>query len=150
MDNIIAGIAQEGHGAIQVEEAGRSKLIVTIVGPICFWWQPGQWDSPDHVTYREWREALRVALVKSQECLVFAPWRAIQGSWDERAQAINDAGIKISDVVIDITPPGVPASGTQREVALANASGVKVISAPPGDHQSLKALVEGLGLKFNS
>jgi len=60
-------LALEGHGAIQVEKAGTAKIIVTIVGPISFWWQEGNWDSPLHKQYVEWREAMRVALVRTQE-----------------------------------------------------------------------------------
>jgi hypothetical protein len=139
-------LAIEGHGAVQVEEAelDRPPLIITLAGPICFWWGR-EWDSERHKQYVEWRDALRVALVKAGY-LVYSPHRAIQGAWHPRAQKINDTAIRNSDVVIVMTPPGVPAEGTDDEVKLALRHGVRLIYAPPGSGEDLDRLLLDLGI----
>ena len=63
---VIERLAIEGHGAIQVDESpDREPPIIVLAGPIKFWWQEGQWDSLRHQEYVQWRDAVRVALVKA-------------------------------------------------------------------------------------
>ena len=90
-------LAQEGNGAVQVDESPDVvPPVITLVGPIKIWWS--QWDSPLHKKYTEWRDAVRVALVKAG-CAVYSPHRAIQGSWNEKLQAINDTAIRSSAII---------------------------------------------------
>ena len=108
-------LAREGHGAVQVDESlDRQPPIVFLAGPIKYWWQPGNWDSLLHQDYVRWRDAVRVALVKAG-CAVYSPHRAIQGRWNENLQRINDAAIINANVIVVLTPPGVPAEGTDRD-----------------------------------
>ena len=138
-------LAREGHGAIEVEsgETGPPPPIVVLAGPIRHWWQPGQWDTPQHQEYVQWRDAVRVALVKAG-CMVYSPHRAIQGSWNDAAQAINDAAISIAHVVVVLTPPGIPADGTAHEMGVATEIGVRLAPLPPGDIDALQRLVADL------
>lgn len=135
-------LAREGHGAIEVEsgEDGPPPPIVVLAGPIRHWWQPGQWDTPQHQEYVQWRDAVRVALVKAG-WMVYSPHRAIQGSWNDAAQAINDAAIRVADVVVVLTPPGIPADGTAHEMTVAAQHCVPLALVPPGDVPALETLI---------
>jgi hypothetical protein len=136
-------LAQEGNGAVQVAAAADLTKpypkIVFLCGPICIWWS--EWDSPRHKIYTQWRDAVRAALIHAG-CLVYSPHRAISGSWHPFAQQINDAAIKISDFVVNMTPPGVSGEGTEKELHLAIDYQRTIINAPPGDENELHALIE--------
>jgi len=135
-------LAREGHGAVQVDLPTDEPLVVMLAGPIKIWWAPGQWDSPAHREFVQWRDAVRVACVKAG-FLVYSPHRAWQGAWSESAQRVNDMAIEMADVVLDLTPPGVEADGTLAEIAYADKVGTPVRPLPPGDAQTLTvALVE--------
>ena len=135
-------LAREGHGAVQVDESlDRQPPIVFLAGPIKYWWQPGNWDSLLHQDYVRWRDAVRVSLVKAG-CAVYSPHRAIQGRWNEKLQAINDAAIRNANFVVVLTPVGVPAEGTNHEVALAHRCCITVIHLPPGDDEELDLLID--------
>lgn len=135
-------LAKEGNGAVQVDESpDKMPLVVTLIGPIKVWWT--EWDSPRHKIYTQWRDAVRVALVKAG-CAVYSPHRAIQGAWNEKLQAINDAAIRASDFVVDLTPPGVPADGTAEERKLVAKCGGHLLPSPPGDDAALDKLLEGI------
>ncbi|MHA3701406.1 hypothetical protein ACXR2U_04420 [Jatrophihabitans sp. YIM 134969] len=134
-----AQLAIEGHGAVEVDEATDLPVRVMLAGPIKHWWV--EWESPRHVEYTTWRDAVRVALVKDG-CLVYSPHRAWQGAWHEAAQSVNDAAIDMADVMIDLTPPGVPADGTAAECAEAERVGTPVVAAPPGSADDLAHLLE--------
>ena len=135
-------LAREGHGAVQVDLPTEEPLVVMLAGPIKIWWAPGQWDSPPHREFVQWRDAVRVACVKAG-FLVYSPHRAWQGAWSESAQRVNDMAIEMADVVLDLTPPGVEADGTLAEVAYADKVGTPVHPLPPGDATTLaEALAE--------
>ena len=135
-------LAREGHGAVQVDLPIDEPLVVMLAGPIKIWWAPGQWDSPPHREFVQWRDAVRVACVKAG-FLVYSPHRAWQGAWSESAQRVNDMAIEMADVVIDLTPPGVEADGTLAEVAYADKVGTPVMPLPPGDATTIaEALAE--------
>lgn len=138
---LIEMLAQEGHGAVEVEEAakGTPPRIITLIGPIRCWWT--EWNSPRHQEYVKWRDALRVALVK-KGYLVYSPHRAIQGRWHPNAQIINDAAILASDLVINLKPNGVPAEGTDKESRLVYSKYIPMLHAPPGNDKDLQDLVE--------
>jgi hypothetical protein len=132
-------LAIEGNGAVQVDESPDvCPPIVTLVGPIKVWWS--EWDSPRHKVYTEWRDAVRVALVKAG-CAVYSPHRAIQGSWNEKLQHINDIAIKVSDLVVVLTPPGVPADGTADEMRVATEHGVTMYMCPPSGPEGIENLI---------
>lgn len=111
------------------------SIIVSLVGPIEWWWNteydPTRFHSPEAISYRAWRERLSHALV-DRDYLVFRPHEAFKGAWDERAQVFNDEMVKISDVVINMRPTGIPGKGTDHELALAKELRKPVILAPPG------------------
>jgi hypothetical protein len=133
-------LANEEHGAIQVDQAmpDHPPLIVMIAGPICQWWK--EWDSPRHRAYLEWRSAVVAAVIKAGH-LVYLPHAAIRGSWHPRAQRINDGAIICADVVVSLRSDGDVAIGTDSEESLAATSGVPVLQAPPGTAEELEWLL---------
>jgi len=142
MNTLVDLLAKEGNGAVQVD-ASPDKVppIVILAGPIKVWWN--EWDSPRHKEYTHWRDAVRVALVKAGVA-VYSPHRAIQGRWNERLQEINNAAIRASDFVIVLTPPGIPADGTDEEINYATTHGRPLIFAPPGGDDEIKKLVNSI------
>lgn len=137
-------LAREGHGAIQVGEGDPDTIKAVLIGPIRHWWtllddQFGV--DPAHVEYLTWRDAVDAALVKS-EFLVYRPYAAWRGSWHDDAQLTNNFAIAMSDVVIDLSPPGVPNEGTQHERKIAESYDKLLIDLPPGDEGDIaRALV---------
>jgi hypothetical protein len=111
------------------------SVIVSLIGPIEHWWDtpkdPDRFMSATARGYRNWREHVGHMLVKAG-CLVYRPHEGFKGPWDERAQVFNDEMIRISDVVVCLRPPGVPGSGTDKELALAAQLGKPVVHLPPG------------------
>lgn len=103
--------------------------VVMLAGPIKAWWDD-EWNTPEHWKYALWRERVNTELVKSY-FLVYRPHEAFQGTWDERGQSINDYVLRICDVVINMTPPGVPSMGTDGEVLYARNFSKAIIDAPP-------------------
>lgn len=103
--------------------------IIMLAGPIKAWWDE-EWNTPAHWHYALWRERVNTELVKSYH-LVYRPHEAFQGSWDERAQSINDFVLRTADVIFNLTPPGVPSDGTNGEVLYAANFGKTIIDLPP-------------------
>ena len=102
------------------------------------------WGGPEHTEYVAWRENVRKGLIQAGY-LTYAPHEAFKGTWDERAQAVNDAGIAAADMMLVLSPPGIPTDGTDDEVAYANRIGTPVIYAPPGTTvMELMKSVEGV------
>lgn len=122
-------LSLDGNGAVEASLPQGEPLRAVLIGPIKTWW--GRMDSDEYKEYAAWRDAVRAALIY-HGCLVYAPHRAWSGAWHESAQRVNDAAILEADVVITVTPPGVEASGTAAEVAVAREAGVEVIHCPPG------------------
>lgn len=112
---------------------------IFIAGPVEHWWAEN-WHTPEHYAYIEWRNKVSAMLVESGH-LVFRPHEAIKGAWDESMQAVNDHALYLVDVVIVLTPPGVPAYGTAAETALARGWGKQVRKAPPGDTSDIRDLI---------
>ena len=138
-DYLVHLLAKEGNGAVQVSESpDKVPPIVTLVGPIKVWWS--EWDSPRHKIYTEWRDAVRVALVKAGVA-VYSPHRAIQGRWNERLQEINNAAILASNYVVVLTPPNTPADGTDEEIKFATDHNINLIFAPPGNDEDIAKLL---------
>lgn len=106
-------------------------MLIFLAGPIDYWWNEN-WMTPEHMHYKAWRDLVSKKLVDAGY-LVYRPHEAFKGAWDERAQRINDVAIGHADLVINLTPPGIPAKGTEAEITLAKLLRVRVVDAPPGD-----------------
>ena len=137
---ILKMLAQEGHGAVEVDSSPyRVPPIIVLVGPIKIWWNDDMWDSDLHKRYIEWRDAVRVTLVKLG-CAVYSPHRAIQGRWNEKLQLINDAAIGAADLVVILTPKGVIAEGTEGEIKIAHRYGIPTYDCPPATSKELREM----------
>ena len=133
-------LATEGNGAVQVDASPDNvPPIVILIGPIKVWWN--EWDSPRHQQYTQWRDAVRVALVKAGAA-VYSPHRAIQGRWNEKLQAINNAAILASDFAVVLTPRGCLADGTKEEETFAAQNGIRLIYAPPDNDGAIEKLLQ--------
>jgi hypothetical protein len=113
-----------------------TSIIIMGAGPIEYWWDtpedPDRFNSPEAIAYRAWREVVADYFKDFKKgTLLYKPWTAFGGQWDERAQPLNDAMVRIADVVINMNP-GVPAEGTDHEIALAKSLGKPVFACPPG------------------
>jgi len=87
---------------------------VVIIGPIKHWWDEN-WDTQEHWLYEADRNLLSKVLV-NRGYLVYRPHEAFKGPWVEAAQAVNDVAIRRADLVINITPYGIPSEGTDEEM----------------------------------
>lgn len=116
------------NGAYE-DDFSRDAPVVFIAGPIKHWWTC--WGSSQHRDYVEWRERVREALVEAGY-LTYAPWEAFKGTWNKRAQTINDAALAAADVVLVLWVQGVRADGTEAETAYARRVGVPILSASLG------------------
>lgn len=120
----------------------RPIVIVMVVGPIDYWWNEN-WESEAHQSYKAWRNRVCRSLVEAGH-LVYRPHEAFKGAWSEDAQIVNNAAISCSHLLLDIRPPGVPAYGTDAEVAFAKNMGIPVFACPPGTELRLfRVLVPG-------
>jgi hypothetical protein len=132
----------DGHGAQDGKVRPEyTPMIVMVCGPIKHWWDEN-WMSPEHVRYDEWRTKVVQTLVEMGH-LAYLPHRAWQGTWNESAQAINNVVIQVADVIIVLTPEGVPSEGTDEEIKEAHKRGTDVIYFPPPaspdeDHDELE------------
>lgn len=117
-------------------------MIIFVAGPIDFWWSEN-WETEEHLDYMNWRDMVKTFLVEAGH-LVYLPHQAFKGAWDEKAQVVNDAALAICDVFIYLTPPGVPAFGTDAEKALAVSIGKPVLHAPPADLSEIYHLTHPL------
>lgn len=122
----------------------RHVPIIFLGGPIKYWWTC--WDSYTHRKYLRHREHVRRTLIEAGY-LTYAPWDAIKGSWDPRAQQINLWAISNSDLFLNLTPPGIPAPETDEEEKWAAAQGILTTRARPAlvPQDLLDYLVEAIG-----
>lgn len=122
-------------------------MIITLVGPIAHWWDEN-WDTPEHWHFAEWRDYVSAALVTDGH-LVYRPHEAFKGQWNPRAQAVNDTAILVSDLILKLSPLGVPSEGTDDELRYAARCETSMIPAPPPDDRAdfgrvMGALLESL------
>lgn len=141
-------LARIGHGAIEVEESqDYTPIKIFLAGPIKHWWSlpKDEWGKGAHAEYLQWRDAVEAALVMCG-CLVYRPYSAWRGSWDMtgQAQEVNYKAISISDIVINLTPEGIPAEGTDDEVAYAENINKSIVDFPPGTTADLDSFIEML------
>ncbi len=109
-------IDSEENGATEIPGTSNDSLMVFLGGPIRYWWGEGK-GTQLHSRYMMLREATHRSL--SNDYLVYAPYRALRGPWDARAQHINDAAIFECDALVAMTVEGIPAEGTEEEFTLA-------------------------------
>lgn len=102
--------------------------VAMLAGPIKAWWDD-EWNTPEHWNYALWRVRVCQEL-ENAYYLVYRPHEAFKGTWDERGQSINDFVLRTCDVVINMTPPGVPSQGTHGEVLYAANFGKTIVDAP--------------------
>lgn len=98
------------------------------------------WGSPEHQEYVAYRNHVRALLIEA-DYLTYAPHEAFKGTWDERAQAVNDAGIAAADLMLNLSPEGVPTVGTDDEVAYAVRIGTPVMHVPPASQSDAALLL---------
>lgn len=113
-----------------------TSIIIMGAGPIEYWWDtpedPYRFNSVAAKAYRAWREIVADYFKDFKKgTLLYKPWTAWGGQWDERAQVFNDHAVRTCDVLIDMNP-GVPALGTDHEVGLAISLDKPVFACPPG------------------
>lgn len=123
-------------------------MIVFLAGPVDYWWHEN-WHTHEHYKYLLWREQIQRALIEAGH-LVYMPWGAFKGAWDEKAQKVNDTALLLCDAVVYLTPPGVPAYGTDAEVVVAQEAGIPVFWAPPGDLSDVFAVITPLDDPYGS
>lgn len=117
-----------------MEVYGHAKVVM-LAGPIKHWWDDN-WGTPAHLRYVAWREKLNDALVAAGY-LVYRPHEAFKGAWNENAQVVNDAILRVADAVLNLSPEGVPSEGTDAELAMCAELGKVVVDAPPPADDSL-------------
>jgi hypothetical protein len=136
---------------------GEMTALIVLAGAIKYWWlyrcpactalydhpdetcatphclgRPEQlWDSAEHHQYLDWRNQLRAALIE-RSALTYAPHEAFKGTWVENAQIINDAAIQAADLMVVMSPEGIPTEGTDAEVLVAAAAQTPVLRLPCG------------------
>lgn len=111
--------------------------IIVLAGAIRAWWDE-HWETPEHWAYVAWRKEVTQGLI-DLGYLVYRPHEAFKGTWNERAQHVNDEAIRAADLMLVISPTGVDSEGTDAEVRYALAVGTPVIVSPPSD--GLQALL---------
>jgi hypothetical protein len=122
---------KSGHGAQDgsARDPNYKALIVFIGGPIKHWWDEN-WMSPEHIRYDEWRTKVEEACTAAG-FLVFKPYTAWKGTWNEEAQEVNNTVIKVVDIFLNLCPDGVPSEGTDEEINEADRVGTPVLHYPP-------------------
>jgi hypothetical protein len=119
-------------------------MIIALIGPIDWWWN-NNWLSPAHLEYKAWRDDVCKQLVEAGH-LVYRPHEAFKGAWDDRMQEVNRLALKNSDIVINLRPAGIPAYGTEEELAYVKELikynyAIQILEAPPRDYTQIAHLI---------
>jgi hypothetical protein len=127
----------------QPPQSWDSKLIV-IAGAIKYWWDEN-WDLPEHWEYVKWRNEVSDALVKAGY-LIYRPHEAFKGTWNQKAQAVNDMAISSADLLLVLSAENIPSDGTDDEISYAERVGVPWLRTPStyGVHHVLWAVEDAL------
>ena len=96
--------------------------------PACF--TNAMWDSDLHRQYLRFRNEFQAGLIATNRYLTYAPHNAIKGRWVERMQAVNDAAIQNSDLMVVMSPKNIPTDGTDAEVIFAAEADVPILYVP--------------------
>lgn len=111
----------------------------------CDGWYSELWGCDFHKAYLKWRDDVRHALI-DLGYLTYAPHEAFKGTWHEKAQAVNDAGIAMSDLMLVLSPPNIPTEGTDDEVLYAKRVDTPILYAEPS--MGIAALLRALDEMF--
>lgn len=115
--------------AFENDELDHKNKMVFLGGGIAYWWGE-RFGSPEHQDYVQWRHDVRATLIE-HNFLVYAPHEAFKGTWNRKAQIVNDAAITVSDLVLVISASYAIGNGTREETEFARRSDVPVAHAPP-------------------
>jgi hypothetical protein len=126
--------------SIYGKESYSQSKCVFLAGPIEWWWGE-RFETPEAKMYRAWRESLCLGLVNA-DYLVYRPWDAFKGPWNEKFQGVNDFVLVKSDLVIEMTPRDVIAHGTAHELELALSKEIPTLYSPPPDFAEFELHVE--------
>jgi hypothetical protein len=114
--------------SIYNKESYSQSKVVYLAGPIEYWWD--RFDTPMAKAYRWYRDTISKKFVE-RGYLVYRPWEAFKGDWNERMQILNDVAVERSDYLVNLTPTLAPTGlGTQHEIEYARDKGVGVIHMP--------------------
>lgn len=121
-----------------------------LAGPIKAWWGPPREGTHEHDHYLAWRETVDRHITRAGH-LTYRPHEAFKGPWDERGQVVNDAILLVADVILNLTPPGVPSEGTDAEMVVAGDHAKRVEAAPPPPlgydlHEAARDVIDRLGV----
>lgn len=123
---------QSGHGAYDGKSrTGTPAGIIMLAGPIKHWWDEN-WLTAEHERYVEWRNRVTDTLVAGGY-LVYQPHAAFKGTWNEKAQVVNNIVISICDALVVLTPDGVASVGTDEEIYQAKKQSKPIIPVAPPD-----------------
>lgn len=142
------------NGATEIPGTSNNSLFVFYAGPIRHWWGTGRWGTRAHKVYTNQRDTIHTEL--SADFLVYAPYRAWRGPWNELAQKVNEHAVMLCDAMVWLHVDGVLAHGTDEELLLAMDMGKPTFDIGVGDNytvwdqladvkQKLHLLAEGLG-----
>jgi hypothetical protein len=100
--------------------------LVVLGGAIRAWWDEG-WDTPEHRRYVAWRDDVARELV-ARGYLIYRPHTAFKGTWNEKAQAVNDAAIEAADAFLVLSDlDAFRSEGTLAEILHAGRVGTPVV-----------------------
>lgn len=116
------------NGATEIPGTSNDSLFVFLAGPIRHWWSLPDVSGKDQ--YFNHREIAHQVL--SEDFLVYSPHRAWRGPWNEVAQQVNDHALGLCHAFVYLHVPGIVASGTEAECALANELGIPVLKISTG------------------
>lgn len=133
------------HTDAYEDSVSRNVPLIFLAGPIKYWWSC--WDSPEHLEYIDHRVYVRSWLIE-KGYLTYAPWDAIKGTWSMKAQVVNNAAICQSDLMVWMTPDGVPADGTLQELEFARKMSIPMLWVPPGKSPWRVQEIVGPGHKY--
>lgn len=132
-------IDSASNGATEVPGTSADATFVFLASPIRGWWAPGMWESPLHVAYTSFRDAVHDRL--SSDFLVYAPHRAWRGPWNEVAQRVNDAAVLSCHALVYLNVPGMIAEGTRSETELAAEHGIPTFRLDLSDDAELDRII---------
>ena len=115
-------------GAMPPRPGTNDAKIIFLSGAVAYWWDEN-WDTPEHYEYMQWRDNVRTALIAGGY-LTYAHYEAFKGTWNPRAQMINNYALRVCDLMLIMTAAAIPSPGTDEEMEMAQAFKVPVLRVP--------------------
>jgi hypothetical protein len=112
-------------GAVPPVPGTDDAAIIFMGGAVAYWWND-RWNTPAHYEYMQWRNDVRIALIAGGY-LTYAHYEAWKGTWNPRAQAINNFALASSDLFLIMTPEDIESPGTDEEITVAQAAGIPIV-----------------------